>query len=101
MGLELRIIDAKLMEKKKEWKEEKIGREKVCGSKRRMWTGSLYIIDRNMIKWDACLKIGHRSVGEIKKCEGRWKRKNWYREKDSSKTNEMKKSKKEMGRVNG
>ena len=60
VGLELRIIDAKL-----------IGREKVCGSKRRMWTGSLYIIDRNMIKWDACLKIGHRSVGEIKKCEGR------------------------------
>ena len=66
-------------------------KKKVCGRKRKMGAGNLYISDRNMIKWDACVKIGHRSVGEIKKCEGRWKRKSWYREKDSSKTNEMKK----------
>ena len=65
-----------------------------------MWTGSLYISDRNMIKWDACVKK-NTEVGEIKKCEGRGKRKSWYREKDASKTNEMKKCKKKMGRVNG
>ena len=43
----------------------------MCGRKRKMGAGNLYISDRNMIKWDACVKIGHRSVGEIKKCEGR------------------------------